>query len=77
MNDKMFDTLFSKNPRSIERIHSFMTELEDMWLKYPDMRFGQLIYNFEHWYQPRYFKDIFQLEENDFIKYFREYMGDE
>jgi hypothetical protein len=32
--------------RDIERIDPLLAELKKLWLKYPDMRFGQLLENF-------------------------------
>ena len=50
--------------RPIERIDPFLAEIGAIWKeRFPDWRFGQLIYNFLNWYG----KDPFYLEEEDFI----------
>lgn len=48
--------------RDINRIDSFLTELGEVWKKYPDLRFGQLMFNFFS-----EFGDPFHLEEDEFL----------
>lgn len=40
----------------------------------PDWRFGQLIVNFFSWIMSTKKRDVFFIEENTMIEYFREYM---
>lgn len=58
--------------RDPERIAGFAEKLGVMWKnRCPDWRFGQLISNFMSWYR----KDIFFLEEEEFLKKLEEFLG--
>lgn len=48
--------------RDPKRIKPFLAEIEKIWKKYPDLRFGQLIVNI------RFDRDPFFLEEKDFLE---------
>ena len=48
--------------RDMNRIEPFLTELGEVWKKYPDLRFGQLMFNFFS-----EFGDPFHLEEDEFL----------
>lgn len=59
--------------RNIERIDSFLDELGKIWKeKYPDYRFGQLMFNFIST-----FGDPFFLEEEEFLIALQAYVGNE
>lgn len=62
--------------RDPNRLYSFYNQLLTLHVvKFPDLRFGQLIFNFGEWLHKEKKIDIFYLEEDDFIKYFKEYSG--
>jgi hypothetical protein len=62
--------------RNPNRLYSFYNQLLMVHVdKFPDIRFGQLIFNFSAWLKNDKKIDIFFLEEDDFIKYFKEYSG--
>jgi hypothetical protein len=55
--------------RNINRIKPFLERIEEVWKKYPDLRFGQLINNiFEH--QPTLF---YYLEDFEIIEIIEEF----
>ena len=47
--------------RNPERIHWVMEKLEKLWMKYPDWRLGQLVYNIAG-------RDPFHIEDYQLIK---------
>lgn len=48
--------------RDINRIDPFLKELRKIWLKFPDLRFGQLIENLDlHTF-------LYYIEDDDFIE---------
>jgi hypothetical protein len=49
-------------------IQPFLEEVGKIWLKMPDMRFGQLMYNFFH-----ECGDPFYLEDDKFLEEFKKY----
>lgn len=58
--------------RDPKRLAPFYYELATLHEKYfPDLRFGQLMYNFFSWYG-----DPFYLEEGMFLAKFKEYIKD-
>lgn len=62
--------------RDPNRTYDFCKELATIWSeKYPDMRFGQLMFNFISWCYDTKKIDIFFLEENKLMKLFKEYCG--
>lgn len=53
--------------RDINRIDKFLVEFGEIWKnKFPDWRFGQILYNFLSEYG-----DPFYLEEDEFIEEFK------
>jgi len=58
--------------RDINRIDKFCNELAEIWKKVPDWSFGQLMNNVLGQMQSEG-KDIFFPEEDEMIKYFRDY----
>lgn len=62
--------------RNPNRTYLFCQELATFWSeKYPDMRFGQLMYNFISWCSCTKKIDIFFPEEDKFMELFKEYCG--
>lgn len=60
--------------RNPNRLYGFYDELCDIHIKYfPDWRFGQLCSNFFRWLMLEKKLDLFFPEEEDMIKYIREY----
>ena len=60
--------------RDPNRLYSIYNQLITIHIdKFPDLRFRQMIYNFSEWLKHEKGIDVFYLEENDFIKYFKEY----
>ena len=60
--------------RDPNRLYHFYNELMRIHMNHPDIRFGQLMYNFTRWLNYEKEKDIFYLEEDTFIELFKEYM---
>ena len=64
--------------RDINRLDDFYDTMKDLHKKYiPDWRFGQTICNFAGWFYNKYKRDWFFTEEEDTLKYFKEYLKDE
>ena len=60
--------------RNPNRLYDFYDEMRDIHMKsFPDWRFGQLMSNFFGWLMSEKKKDLFFPEEDEMIKYFREY----
>lgn len=60
--------------RNISRITPFMMQINELWIKeFPDLRFGQLMYNFSTWLAQEGI-DWFYLEEPEFLELFRDYV---
>lgn len=60
--------------RDANRLDSFYDEMKEIHKKsFPDWRFGQLMSNFFGWLMSEKKKDLFFPEEDEMIKYFREY----
>lgn len=63
--------------RDASRIKLVCYELAELWEKFPDMRLGQLMENFRAWLQVnKEINDMFYLEEEDFLRLFREFVDD-
>lgn len=58
--------------RDSNRIYPFCHELAVLWSQYPDMRFGQLMFNIESLICTKYGKDIFYMEDDEFMTILRE-----
>lgn len=54
--------------RDKKRIRPFLEELEKLWLKHPDYRFGQIIYLLAD----DIGRDIFFPEEEEWLKHIKE-----
>ena len=64
--------------RNPDRLDNFYDEFKAIHKKYfPDMRFGQLCSNFFGWLYSTYKKDLFFPEEDEMLKYLREYVHDD
>ena len=62
--------------RDPNRLYSFYNQLLTIHKeKFPDLRFGQLMSNFINSLLQEKALDVFYLEEDDFINYFKEYSG--
>lgn len=60
--------------RDPNRLDKFYDEMKKIHKKsFPDLRFGQLCSNFFGWLMSEKGKDLFFPEEDEMIKYFREY----
>jgi len=60
--------------RDPNRLYIFYQELTNVHMTYfPDWRFGQLIYNFNRWFVSEKKRDTFYIEEDEMIKYIKEY----
>ena len=62
--------------RNPERLDNFYSQLCEIHKKsFPDMRFGQLCSNFFPWLASEKKVDLFFPEEDQMIKYIREFAG--
>ena len=57
--------------RDINRIKPFCDELADLWAKYPDLRFGQIMWNMDKYLSNEHRKDIFYMEDDELMKVIR------
>ena len=62
--------------RSPDRLFNFYSTLAAMHREVPDLRFGQLMFSFNRWHEWEYGKDIFYLEEDEFLERFKIYLKD-
>ena len=60
-----------RNPNRLDAFYEEMKEIHKR--SFPDWRFGQLMSNFFGWLMSEKKRDLFFPEEDDMIKYFREY----
>jgi hypothetical protein len=58
--------------RDSNRIKPFCTELAELWSNWPDLRFGQIMYNISKYVNFEHGKDIFYMEDEELLKVFRE-----
>lgn len=58
--------------RDPNRIKPFCDELAELWSNWPDLRFGQIMYNIAKYVQFEYGKDIFYMEEDELMDVLRE-----
>ena len=56
--------------RDIKRIDGYMKRLSDLWKKYPDLRFGQLLMVLLGEVQLDLNKDLFFVEDEEFFTTF-------
>lgn len=61
--------------RDINRLPNFYAQLAERHARIPDMRFGQLMFAFVRWAEMEN-KNIFYLEEDDFLKLYDEFLND-
>ena len=60
--------------RNPDRIKPFCDELAELWVKYPDLRFGQLMSNIARNVQIEHRKDMFFMEEEELMDAIKEYL---
>ena len=58
--------------RDIERIDKILQEINEVWKKYPDLRFTQLIVNV----MSAKGSDLYYMEDERFIKILKEFYGE-
>ena len=61
--------------RDENRLFNFYSQLSLIHRKVPDMRFGQLMYSFLRWAEMQN-KNVFYLEEDEFLELYKEFMKD-
>ena len=54
--------------RDVNRIKPFCDEFAELWSKYPDLRFGQIMSNIARYVQMEYMKDMFYMEEEELME---------
>lgn len=60
-----------------EKLNELYMELNRIHLDYkPQWRFGQFIHNFNMWLESQKLKDIFYIEEDEMLKFLKEYVGE-
>ena len=57
--------------RDVNRIKPFCDEFAELWSKYPDLRFGQIMSNIARYAQMEYGKDMFYMEEEELMEVLR------
>lgn len=57
--------------RDINRIKPFCDELAELWSKYPDLRFGQIMSNIARYVQMEKRRDMFYFEEEELLEVLR------
>jgi hypothetical protein len=63
--------------RPIERIKPFLDKLSELWLKFPDLRFAQIVNLIEVKSKEMYqIQDIFYLEEVQIAQVIKELLND-
>lgn len=55
--------------REPNRLYKFYAQLRDIHLIYPDLRMGQFFNIIFSYIEKEKKKDVFQIEDNEFIKY--------
>ena len=60
--------------RDTNRIRPFCDELAELWSNWPDLRFGQIMYNISKYLEIEHRKDVFYMEDDELIKIFREHL---
>jgi len=58
--------------RDINRIKPFCDELAELWSNWPDLRFGQIMYNISKYVQFERKKDIFYMEDEELLAVLRD-----
>ena len=54
--------------RDPERIKPFCDKFAELWSKYPDLRFGQIMSNIARYTQQEYRKDMFYIEDEKLLE---------
>ena len=62
--------------RDTNRIHPICEKLEQYWSQWPDLRFGQFVYNFFKWIDYNKRLDPFYIEDDMMVELLKEYMKD-
>ena len=57
--------------RDANRIKIFCDELAELWAKYPDLRFGQIMSNIDRYIHNEYDKDMFYMEDDALMEVIR------
>lgn len=57
--------------RSPNRIFPFCTEFAELWTKYPDLRFGQIMSNISRYVEMEHGRDMFYMEDEELMKVIR------
>ena len=57
--------------RDVNRIKPFCDEFAELWSKYPDLRFGQIMSNIAKYVQIECGKDLFYMEEEELMEVLR------
>lgn len=60
--------------RDRNRIQPFCSEIAELWSNWPDLRFGQIMYNISKYLEIEHRKDVFYMEDDELIKIFREHL---
>lgn len=63
-------------PRKVERLDDFYSQLKAIHKNWPDWRFGQFICNFFGWLHSKYKMDPFFPEEEQMLIYLHEFVTD-
>ena len=56
--------------RDVNRIDKFLEEFGELWKKYPDLRFSQIVCNLQRYIG----NDGFYLEEEDYIQKLKDFL---
>jgi hypothetical protein len=63
--------------RDPNRLYSFYDELQAIHMeKFPDLRFGQLMYGFVYWCMNTKKNDTFDLEDSEYMELFKEFANE-
>lgn len=62
--------------RDINRLDNFYEKLKEIHKQLPDWRFGQFIMNFIGWYYEKYERDCFYIEDDQILKYIKEFINE-
>ena len=62
--------------RDINRLDDFYNAFKELHKNVYDWRFGQFVINFMRWYEAKYKRDIFYIEDNEIIKLIREFINE-
>ena len=57
--------------RDVNRIKPFCDEFAQLWSRYPDLRFGQIVSNIARYMQIEHRMDIFFMEEEELMEVLR------